>query len=167
MRFVKFAIVGVLNTAVTFAVFNLTALGLGLPPLWANAIGWAAGFANSFAWNRRWTFADRKAGSLSGTLARFAAANLLALGVSTLIVAALDATLEPSQGAGHSATTLNAIEAAAVIVALCVNYLVSSRWVFRSRDTSDPTAESRADEPGQTGPQPPRDAAETGSGSRP
>lgn len=166
MRFVKFAIVGAVNTAVTLAVFNLAALGLGVPPLWANAAGWAAGFANSFVWNRLWTFADRKSGSLPETLVRFAVVNALALGVSTLILAALHAALAPSRGAALSATALNAIEAAAVVGALCVNYLLSSRWVFRSQTTPDCSVETRAEGPGQAAPKPPVDTAGTGSAPR-
>jgi putative flippase GtrA len=59
MRFLKFGVVGVANTLITLAVFNLVAVVLGWPAVLGNALGWAAGFANSFVWNRRWTFADR------------------------------------------------------------------------------------------------------------
>ena len=136
MRFVKFAVIGVGNTAISFVVFNLAARGLHIPLVWANVIAWLAGFVNSFIWNRAWTFADRSAGPAGRLLLRFGVANLLALGGSTLVVAALPAVNGGSAGAGASAVTLNAIEAVAIGAALCVNYVVSSRWVFRTRGTA-------------------------------
>ena len=132
MRFVKFAVIGVANTAISFAVFNLVAVGLHMPLLWANGVAWLAGFVNSFVWNRSWTFADRRIDPAGAVFLRFAVANVLALAVSTLIVAALQAAAGVSQGAQASALELNAIEAVAICGALCVNYVVSSRWVFRA-----------------------------------
>jgi putative flippase GtrA len=133
MRFVKFAVVGVTNTAVSFVVFDLAALGLHMPVVWANVVAWLAGFVNSFIWNRRWTFADRGAGPTGPLLLRFAIANLLALGVSTVIVVALQHAAGVTSSATASALVLNGIEAAAIGAALVVNYVVSSRWVFRAR----------------------------------
>ena len=57
---------------------------------------------------------------------------MLALAVSTLVVAALQAAAGLTQGTQASALELNAIEAVAIACALCVNYAVSSRWVFRA-----------------------------------
>lgn len=52
---VRFAVVGLINTAITLAlIYGLTALGLSY--LLANAIGYGAGFVNSFVMNRQWTF---------------------------------------------------------------------------------------------------------------
>jgi putative flippase GtrA len=131
MRFVKFAVVGVANTAISFVVFNLAAIGLHMAPLWANALAWLAGFANSFIWNRLWTFADRRTGPVGTVLLRFAAANALALAVSTLIIVVLQAAAGLPQGGQASALELNLIEAVAISGALTVNYLVSLRWVFQ------------------------------------
>jgi uncharacterized protein len=53
---VKYGAVGVLNTAVTYLVFIALHRLLGIGEYWANAAGYAAGFVNSFAWNKAWTF---------------------------------------------------------------------------------------------------------------
>ena len=127
VRFLKFALVGLSNTAITFAVFNLLAIVLGLPVLPANALAWVAGFANSFIWNRSWTFGDRTRLPLGRVLTRFAASSLVALAVSTVVIASLDALLRHGHGVGR----LNALEGAAVAAALVVNYFLSSQWVFR------------------------------------
>lgn len=132
-RFVKFAVVGVANTGITFLVFNLTTRLLHLPAAGGNAVGWLAGCANSFLWNSVWTFRDRRHLVRRQVLSRFALANAVALGVSTAVVVGLQA----AAAAGGVATTLpavvelNAIEVAAVGCSLIVNYVISSRWAFR------------------------------------
>jgi putative flippase GtrA len=55
-QFVKFGIVGVSNTLLTFAVYTLLLKGFGLWYVAASAIGFAVGAVNGFLLNRRWTF---------------------------------------------------------------------------------------------------------------
>jgi putative flippase GtrA len=56
VQFAKFAIVGVSNTLITFAVYTLLLKGFGVWYLAASAIGFIAGAVNGFLLNRRWTF---------------------------------------------------------------------------------------------------------------
>src|SRR5271165_1862976 len=56
VQFVKFGIVGVSNTLLTFAVYTLLLKGFGVWYLAASAIGFVVGAINGFLWNRRWTF---------------------------------------------------------------------------------------------------------------
>jgi putative flippase GtrA len=56
IQFAKFAIVGVSNTLITFAVYTLLLKGFGVWYLAASAIGFIAGAVNGFLLNRRWTF---------------------------------------------------------------------------------------------------------------
>lgn len=58
IQFVKFAIVGASNTAITFVVYTALLKGAGISYLVASAIGFIAGATNGFLWNRRWTFSD-------------------------------------------------------------------------------------------------------------
>jgi putative flippase GtrA len=53
---VRFGIVGALNTLVDFGLFNVLFHFVGLPLLVANSLSVAAGIANSFIWNKHWTF---------------------------------------------------------------------------------------------------------------
>ena len=55
--------------------------------------------------------------------------NLVALAVNEAVVAGLDHLYGHAR---HGAATVNLIEAAAVGAALVVNYVLSSRWVFRA-----------------------------------
>lgn len=131
MRFLKFGAVGVANTLITLVVFNLIAVVLGWPAVAGNALGWIAGFTNSFYWNRRWTFADRAGVDARRSLVRFAVANIAALLVSTGIVLGLQKLTQGMAPGVPEALLLNGIEALAILASLGVNYLLATRWAFR------------------------------------
>lgn len=55
-QFLRFALVGILNTLVTlFVIFFCKSL-LGVNDYLSNAAGYVAGVINSFVWNRQWVF---------------------------------------------------------------------------------------------------------------
>ena len=56
LQFLKFGIVGISNTLLTFVIYTLLLKVFGVWYLAANAIGFAAGAVNGFLLNRRWTF---------------------------------------------------------------------------------------------------------------
>ena len=58
-QIVKFAIVGVLNTLVDFAVFQTLNLLLGWVYV-AQVIGYSCGIINSYLWNSNWTFREQR-----------------------------------------------------------------------------------------------------------
>jgi putative flippase GtrA len=55
-QFLKFGLVGVSNTLITFAVYTLLLKVLGVWYVAASGIGFAVGAINGFLWNRAWTF---------------------------------------------------------------------------------------------------------------
>ncbi len=78
LQALKFGLVGVANTALGLAVILASMSLLGLSPVLANVVGYAAGLCLSFYVNSRWTFGHRAS---AGTAARFT----LAFGVSYLM----------------------------------------------------------------------------------
>lgn len=80
IQFVKFNIVGVLNTLVDFLVFQALNLLLGWTYL-AQVVGYCCGIVNSYAWNSNWTFRDTRTRS-AREIALFLIVNLVSLGVS-------------------------------------------------------------------------------------
>jgi putative flippase GtrA len=133
LRFARFALIGLGNTAVTFAVFNLCTALLHLPAAGANVVGWIAGFANSFVWNRSWTFADRRHLRVGRVLPRFALASLVALGMSEGVLVGLHAVLLSWSVAERVPHTLllNGVELVAIACSLGVSYALSAGWAFR------------------------------------
>jgi putative flippase GtrA len=65
MQFVKFGIVGISNTLITFALYTLLLKVFGVWYLAAAAIGFVAGAVNGFLLNRRWTFREHIGDSLT------------------------------------------------------------------------------------------------------
>jgi putative flippase GtrA len=58
VQFVKFGIVGISNTLLTFVVYTLLLKVFGVWYLAASAIGFSVGAVNGFLLNRRWTFRE-------------------------------------------------------------------------------------------------------------
>ncbi len=56
LQFVKFGIVGVSNTLISFAMYTLLLKVFGVWYVAASGIGFAVGAVNGFLWNRAWTF---------------------------------------------------------------------------------------------------------------
>lgn len=133
MRFVKFGLVGVVNTGVAYVVFLGTALGLHVPPPIAHAAGWFVGMATSWLLNRSWTFGDR-AVSLSCALPRFVAANFLVMGAGAVVLglAAASARAMAVAAGASPGTGVAALEALVLAGSVALNYALATLWVFRS-----------------------------------
>lgn len=83
----RFATVGVLNTAVGLAGVFVAGRWLGAGQFAANAVGLAIGFVFGYAANRRWTF--RSTESVALTAPRYLAAFALAYALNAAILALL------------------------------------------------------------------------------
>ena len=116
-QMVRFGIVGVLNTGITYAVYYALS-GLSEPAAWA--IGYAAGMASGLLVNTRWTFRQKTPPTFGQTI-RFIAMNLVTLGLSTLLVGWLTGT------AGISKAISGLIAAA---FSAAVNFTGSRLFVF-------------------------------------
>lgn len=83
-RFVRYCIVGVLNTLVTLGVIYLCKSMLGWNLYVSNALGYIAGVTNSFYCNKQWTFRSR--GKAGAEAVRFLAGFGLCYGLQLLVV---------------------------------------------------------------------------------
>jgi len=116
----RFGVVGVLNTALDFAVFLLLTKKIGMHPAIANVISYCVGLTNSFICNKLWTFgAVAQRTHVGKQFAVFAALNLAGLAISTTIVAAL-------QFIGPATAKLISIP-----FVFAWNYWTSRRFVYR------------------------------------
>ena len=125
--FFRFAIVGVLNTAIDFTIF-LWLSWVGVSIVLAQALSYSAGTLNSYVLNRNWTFRER---NLSGTwksFVSFIVLNLITLGCTTMLLSLLDQFTD---------RTLPICKLLATFAGLMINYTGSRLWVFvpRSAET--------------------------------
>lgn len=88
-QFVKFCVVGVLNTAVDFGMYYVLSrgyLGFHFHYLIANVIAFLVAVTNSFALNKRWTFGSRnEKNALQFT--KFVSVNLVSLAMYEALLA--------------------------------------------------------------------------------
>lgn len=123
IRMAKFALVGVLNTAVDFAVFSLLYYVTGIPLLAAQTTAFTAGVLNSYALNRKWTFSSSNRGNALEIM-RFGAVNGFSFIVATGVLLALR-----DYGAWYAWLA----KLVSVGVSMVLNYTGSRLWVFRQR----------------------------------
>lgn len=146
-KFLKFGVIGVLNTLVDFAVFYVmdrwvigegptlvllgTTVAAGL--YISNAIAYAAANIHSFIWNKFWTFQKRNRVT-RGEAARYLATSAGYLLISSLGLAVFTRVLSAPFLAGIVPDDL--VHVLAKLPTACVtifyNYLMNKFWVFKS-----------------------------------
>lgn len=123
-QFLRFNLVGLLNTAIDFVLFTLF-IWLGVYYLLAQILAYGAGMANSFLLNNRYTF-NKSQASVPGTnkwkkRLRFAVWNGIVLGISLLLLAALTKLFSMDDVLAKAVVT---------VVTVGINFYGSRKWVF-------------------------------------
>lgn len=111
----RFATVGAVTTTLDFVLF-LALVAAAVPAALANTMSYSCGIGLSYALNRSWTFGVR---GHPLQAAKFVAATLVGLALSTLLVATLTSFL-PAPAA----------KLLSVPVIFAWNYLTAHFWVF-------------------------------------
>ncbi len=121
MQFLKFGIVGISNTLLTFAVYTLLLKVFGVWYIAASGIGFAVGAVNGFLLNRKWTFKGHRGDALTPVRWTIVQGCGLAcnLGLVYLFV----------DGAGLDALVGQACATAIVTV---LTFAANRSWTFRS-----------------------------------
>jgi putative flippase GtrA len=124
-QFLKFGIVGVSNTLLTFGVYTLLLKVFGVWYLLASGIGFAVGAVNGFLLNRRWTFRGHQGDAL--TPVRWFVVQgcglLVNLGLVFLFV----------EGAGLDKLVGQAI---ATVIVVVVTFAANRSWTFRTHPSA-------------------------------
>jgi putative flippase GtrA len=133
VRFLKFLVVGVLNTTLSLAVIWVL-MALGVSYKWANVVGYVAGLINSFVWNKQWVF--RSNNNLFYEMAGFGACFVVCYGVQFLLLSVMVEHLEWNEYLAQ----LLAMGAYTVL-----NFILNRLFTFRRRE-SEPLASDEAAE---------------------
>jgi putative flippase GtrA len=115
----RFAVVGVVNTLISLAVYRLLLLA-GTWYLVAAPVGYAAGLLNGYVWNRSWTFGSRDSIRARAT---YVAVQISGAGLTSLLT-----LLFTHAGLGRTA----AFAVAMVPVILCT-FAANRTWTFAER----------------------------------
>ena len=121
VQFVKFGIVGVSNTLLTFAVYTLLLKVFGVWYLAASAIGFGAGTVNSFLLNRRWTFRGHVGDALTPVRWTVVQCSGLGLNLGLLYLFVQDARVDKLLA-----------QAFATAVVTITTFFANRAWTFRA-----------------------------------
>lgn len=122
----KYALTGVLNTVLDYAIFGLLNAVFGVHYLIAQTISYAVATINSYLVNRSWTFRSSEPGR-KGEWLRFLTVNLFTFGISTAVLAVFHG------GLGWNTLIAKGI---AVVVATGAGFAANKYWVFRVKEAS-------------------------------
>ena len=121
IQLVKFGLVGVSNTALTFIVYTLLLKVFGVWYLAASAIGFSVGATNGFLLNRRWTFSEHVGDSLTPVRWGIVQGCGLAVNEVLLYVFVHDASLDKLLA-----------QAFATVVVTITTFFANRSWTFRT-----------------------------------
>jgi putative flippase GtrA len=128
VRFVKFAIVGVIGAVVDFGILNLMHKAFFWPLLWANTLSVSVAILSNFTWNRLWTFPESRSRRKREQLPQFALINFIGLGINNLIVVGLAAVFSRFIA---DPWHYNLAKAIAIGVVLFWNFGANRIWTYR------------------------------------
>lgn len=124
-QFIKFGIVGVSNTAISLAVYEVCVHWLHLHYLLANALGLVISVINAYYWNNRCVFGDGRKRSLGGHI-RMYLKSLTAYGGAFALDSLLLVLWVEGLGVSEAlAPILN------LMITIPLNFLVNKYWTFR------------------------------------
>ena len=140
-QLIKFGIVGVLNTAVDFAVLNLlvwltgTTEGVGLAVI--NVVAFAVAVTNSYLWNKFWTFRRKDSDEVGQEISKFLVVSVIGALLNTGVVFGITTLMDPLFGLSDT-LWVNVAKVLATIVVLAWNFVGYKFWAFRMAEQDKP-----------------------------
>jgi len=123
-QFIKFGIVGVSNTLISLAVYEVC-IHLGLHYLLANAIGLVISVINAYYWNNRCVFGDGQKKTFAQHLLTYLKSLTAYGGTFVLDSLLLALWVEVIKIPAELAPILN------LLITIPLNFLINKYWTFR------------------------------------
>lgn len=136
-RFLKFAIVGAIGSAIDIGVMNLLTQLLDLRLVLAGSISFTCAVINNFTLNRYWTYPDSRSKPLVHQLGMFALVNSIGIGIRIPILhfvePAMAGMFESMAHLSHpeaESLAKNATLLVAIAVVMTWNFFVNRYWTY-------------------------------------
>lgn len=134
-QFLRFGIVGVINTAINFIVLNilshLTGIKSGPHVVYISLIAFAVALANSYFLNDFWVFKDEGHHEGGRKFSLFLTVSLIGAGINALVVFWVTTHMQPVYHLSQS-QWLNVANLVATGVALVWNFIGYKLFVFKN-----------------------------------
>lgn len=138
VRFLRFAVVGVIGAIVDFGVMNLLTHFFNVPLIIAGTISFIAAVISNFIWNRYWTYPDSRSKPITRQLFEFTIVNAAGILIRVPILAFLEHpfyhffTWLPLQIPLFPPEFLakNGTLAVAVLIVMFWNFFVNRYWTY-------------------------------------
>ena len=145
IRFLKFAVVGIIGAVIDFGTLNLLIQFAAFPKVLANSCSFTAAVLSNFVWNRLWVYPETRGDPLAKQFIQFFFVNVGGLAINTMIFYGSDqlllgeagmfarpvAALARAVGMSHFDFAYNAAKVLATAVVLFWNFFVNRLWTFR------------------------------------
>lgn len=119
----RFSMVGVANTCIDFLVFTILNGMFGLNYMGSQVLGYSVGVANSFIFNKKWTFQDSNSNKkIFQELLQFVVVNVVSL-IITLVAMKLLVT--------NMSLNIYVSKVIVTIIAQITNFCAYRLWVFK------------------------------------
>ena len=120
--FIKFGLVGVLNTYINWIVFIILNM-LGMYYIFSNIIAYSLSTLNSYIWNSKWVF-KYSGDDVKETTAKFIILNIIGLILNTCILYILVDIIGLNKIVSLIITT---------VIVMILNYFINKLWVFKKK----------------------------------
>ena len=134
-----FGVVGVLNLFVDVGLFNLLHFRIGLGPTTSNVISATVATTISYFANRHWSFSHRARTGLRREYSLFILINLLALGISSVVIAFTFYVVSATDP-----LALNAAKVLGIGIGTVFRFWTYKRYVFPPQQEIPPAQERAA-----------------------
>lgn len=119
-RFIKFGLVGVLNTIINWVLFILLN-SIGVYYIISNIIAYSISTLNSYLWNSKWVF-KYNGDNVNQTTFKFITLNIIGLVLNTIILFLLVDIIKLPKIIALIITTG---------IVMILNYFINKLWVFK------------------------------------
>jgi putative flippase GtrA len=135
-QFLRFAVVGVLNTGIDFAILNilsyLTNITEGARIIPLKGVAFLAANTNSYLINKRWTFKDRSGGQGAKQFSVYLTVSIIGALINIAAVYLITTYMQPAFGMSDK-LWLNAANLVATGLSLIWNFIGYKLIVFRGK----------------------------------
>ncbi|WP_250886789.1 GtrA family protein [Bacillus sp. SM2101] len=122
-RFLKFSIVGGINTGIDFAIFSLL-IAMGMNYLIAQIISYGGGLLNSYLLNRSWTFQQQGRVEITEVV-KFILVNFITIVITSILLALL-----------YNELNLQLLLSKLIVTGfgVFINFIGNQIWVFKNSE---------------------------------